>query len=497
MSYKTLTAEEAAALIQNGENIGLSGFTAAGVPKATTRALAARATAEHEAGREFKINLFTGASTSASTDGALAQANAIGHRTPYQSSPDLRKNINSGATCYYDMHLSHTAQYMRYGAIPRVQTAIVEVADISEDGELTLTTAGGNTPTYCMLADRIIIELNAYHPKELKEMHDIYMPLDPPHRQPIPLLAPDHRIGTHTLKVDPKKIVGIVATNEPDGIGAFKPGDPTTDKIGENVVAFLETELKEGRLPASFLPIQSGVGNIANAVLEALGRSKAIPPFKMYTEVIQDSVIKLMEEGRCTMVGGCSLTVSDAMLREIYENIEFFKSRVILRPQEISNNPEIVRRLGLICINTAIEVDLFGQVNSSHFFGKQMMNGIGGSGDFARNGYLTIFTCPSVAKGGAISSIVPMVSQHDHTEHDVDIIVTEQGVADLRGKCPRERAEEIIEKCVHPEYRQLLRDYVALTPQGHTPHCLAKSFEMHTKFLTTGDMRNADFSSAE
>lgn len=497
MNYKTLTPEEAASLIENDENIGFSGFTAAGVPKAVPRAIAAKAEAEHAAGKPFKVNIFTGASTSASADGALANANAIGHRTPYQSSPDLRKRINSGDTHYNDMHLSHTAMYMRYGHIPAVKTAIIEVAEITPEGEITLTTGAGNTPTFCALAERIIIEVNAYHPKELKGMHDLYLPADPPLRQPIPLTSPSHRIGDITLKIDPSKVVGVVYTNEPDGIGAFKDSDPVTDKIGENVAAFLSEELKKGRIPASFLPIQSGVGNIANAVLGALGRDESIPAFQMYTEVIQDSVISLMKSGRCTFAGGCSLTVSDAMLAEMYKDLDFYKQRILLRPQEISNNAECVRRLGLICINTAIEVDLFGQVNSTHFFGKQMMNGIGGSGDFARNGYLTIFTCPSVAKRGAISSIVPMVSHHDHTEHDVDIIVTELGVADLRGKSPRERAEEIIEKCVHPDYQQKLRDYVALTPQGHTPHCLAKAFEMHTKFIETGDMHNADFTPAK
>ncbi len=497
MSYKILTPEEAASLIEHDENVGLSGFTAAGVPKAIPRAIAAKAEALHAEGKPFKINLYSGASTSASTDGALAAANAINHRTPYQSTPDLRKRINAGDTKYYDMHLSHPPMYMRYGHIPKVKTVIVEAAEVTEDGEITVTAGVGNTPTYCALAERIIIELNEYHPKSLKGMHDIYMPLDPPNRQPIPLTQPSERIGGETVKVDPAKIVGIVRTNEPDGIGAFKASDPVTDKIGENVANFLSRELKEGRIPASFLPLQSGVGNIANAVLGALGRDKSIPNFQMFTEVIQDSVIDLMKDGRCTFAGGCSLTVSDDMLAEMYKDIEFYKSRIMLRPQEISNNPECARRLGLIAINTAIEVDLFGQVNSTHFFGKQMMNGIGGSGDFARNAYLTIFTCPSVAKGGAVSSIVPMVSHHDHTEHDVDIIVTELGVADLRGKSPRERAEEIIEKCTHPDYKQKLRDYIALTPVGHTPHCLSKSFEMHNKFMTTGDMRDADFASAE
>ena len=165
----------------------------------------------------------------------------------------------------------------------------------------------------------------------------------------------------------------------------------------------------------------------------------------------------------------------------------------MLRPQEISNNPEVVRRLGLICMNTAIEVDVFGHVNSTHFYGRQMMNGIGGSGDFARNGYLTIFTCPSVAKGGAISSIVPMCSHIDHTEHDVDIVVTEQGIADLRGKSPRERAEELIEKCAHPEYKPMLREYLARTPGFHTPCDVTKALEFHKAFLKEGDMRKAVF----
>jgi acyl-CoA hydrolase len=382
---------------------------------------------------------------------------------------------------------------MRYGHIPSVKTAIIEVADITDDGEVTLTTGAGNTPTYCKLAERIIVELNSYHPKELKGIHDLYTPEELPNRQPIPLTSPSHRIGTTTLKIDPAKVVGIVKTNEPNGIAPFKPSDPVTDKIGENVAEFLSAEFKAGHIPAGFLPIQSGVGNIANAVLGALGRDASIPPIQMYTEVIQDSVINLMKEGNCSFAAGCSLTVSDALLDEMYKNLDFYKERVILRPQEISNNPEIVRRLGLICINTAIEADIFGNVNSTHFYGKQMMNGIGGSGDFARNGFLTIFTCPSVAKGGKISSIVPMVSHHDHTEHDVDIIVTEQGVADLRGKSPRERAEEIITKCVHPDYKQMLRDYLELTPGFHTPCSLAKAFEMHNKFLETGDMHNASF----
>jgi succinyl-CoA:acetate CoA-transferase len=119
-----------------------------------------------------------------------------------------------------------------------------------------------------------------------------------------------------------------------------------------------------------------------------------------------------------------------------------------------------------------------------------MMNGIGGSGDFARNGYLSVFATKAIAKGGKISSIVPMVSHVDHNEHDVDIIVTDVGLADLRGLAPRERARLIIDKCVAEPYRQMLREYVDEANQagGHTPHVLEKALSWHVRYRETGTM---------
>lgn len=493
MSYKIITAQEAASYINNDDNIGLSGFTAAGSPKAVTMALAQRAIEAHQAGQPFKVGVFTGASTNDYADGALARANAIKFRTPYQSSNDSRKSINTNEIDYFDMHLSQLAQDLRYGFLGKVDVAIIEAVDVSEDGEIVLTTGVGITPTIAQLADKIIIELNSYNPKSLKGMHDIFQPCDPPCRQQIPINKPSDRIGSPVVKVDPSKILGIVETCLPDGVKEFSPVDETTQKIGENVANFLAAELKAGRIPSSFLPLQSGVGNIANAVLGCLGSNKEIPAFEMYTEVIQDSVIGLMKEGRCKFASGCSLTVSDDVLKEVYQDLDFYRDKIVLRPSEISNNPELVRRMALITINTALEADIYGNVNSTHVVGTKMMNGIGGSGDFARNAYLSIFTCPSIAKGGKISAIVPMVSHQDHSEHSVKVIITEQGVADLRGKSPRQRAEAIIENCVHPMYRQKLRDYLATCSTSHTAHNLKKSFEFHNAFNDTGDMMNAEF----
>jgi len=490
MSLKFISAEEAASYVKNGDRVGFSGFTPAGSPKIVPKAIAAMAVKEHEAGREFKIGMFTGASTGDSLDGELARANAILFRTPYQSNADLRKSLNGGSSSYFDMHLSALAQELRYGFFGKLNVAIIEVSDVNEDGELVLTSAVGISPTIAHLADIIILEMNSKHPKFIKGLHDIYEPLDPPYRREIPLYSPSDRIGSPVLKVDPAKIVGIVETCEADQVSSFTPADAITTAVGDNVASFLVNEMKVGRVPASFLPIQSGVGNIANAVLGSLGANPGIPPFAMYTEVIQDAVIDLMRSGDVKFASGCSLTISPAILESIYQDWDFFKDKLVLRPQEISNNPEIARRLGLITINTALEADIFGNINSTHVLGTKMMNGIGGSGDFTRNAYLSIFTCPSVAKGGKISAIVPMVSHHDHNEHSVKVLITELGVADLRGKSPIQRAETIIENCVHPEYKQLLWDYLKANKDSHTPHTLSKSHAMHLEFKKSGDMRN-------
>jgi succinate CoA transferase len=488
-----MTAEEAANFINNDDNVGFSGFTAAGCPKAVPAALAKRAEAEHQKGNPFKIGMFTGASTGDSLDGNLARAHAIKFRTPYQSNKDLRNAINTGDAPYYDLHLSHLAQMLRYGFLGKVNVAIIEAADITDNGEIVPTTGIGIAPTLCMLSDKIIVELNHKHPKEIRGMHDVYVTAPPPNREAIPIFHPDDRIGTPYIKVDPAKVVAVVETNLENEGGEFAPLDETTARIGANVANFLVGEMKAGRIPQSFLPVQSGVGNIANAVLGAMGENASIPVFKIYTEVIQDAVITLMKSGRVRFASGCSLTVSNPTMDEIYKDLDFFKDKVLLRPQEISNNPEIIRRLGLITINTALEADIFGNINSTHVVGTKMMNGIGGSGDFTRNAYLSIFTTPSVAKGTNISAIVPMVSHLDHNEHSVSILITEQGVADLRGKSPIQRAQAIIENCVHPDYRQLLSDYLKLG-KGHTPHNLYACFAFHHAFNETGDMHNVDWS---
>jgi acetyl-CoA hydrolase len=495
-SFPVLTPAEAAGMIRHGETVGFSGFTPSGAPKAIPLALADAATAEHDAGREFQIGVLTGASTGPSLDGALAKAAAISFRTPYQTNDDLRNRINQGKTAFYDMHLSLMPQVTRYGFLGKVDWAVVEACDITAGGGIVLTSGVGAAPTFCNQAERILIEVNRAHPPTLLGFHDIYEPLDPPYRHEIPIYSPSERIGSPIIAVPPKKIMGVVETNLPDEARGFTSGNAATQQIGINVAEFLAAQLAEGRIPKSFLPIQSGVGDMANSILLALGSHPDIPAFQMYTEVIQDAVVELIERERVTFASGCSLTVTNPVLQRVYGNLDWFRSRVVLRPQEITNSPEIVRRLGIVSVNTALEVDIFGNVNSTHVMGRKMMNGIGGSGDFTRNAYLSTFTCPSTAKGGKISTIVPLVSHMDHSEHSVQVVATEFGVADLRGKSPYQRAIEIINKCAHPEFRELLMSYLTIVEGGHTPHTLSAAFGMHEQFLRTGDMRGTRWEEA-
>lgn len=495
MAFNIISAAEAATYIKHGYNVGLSGFTPAGSPKAVTPEIAKIAEAEHAAGRPFQIGMFTGASTGDSADGALIRAKALRYRAPYTTNADFRKAVNNGEVAYNDIHLSQMAQEIRYGYYGKINVAIIEACHVTPDGKIYLTAGGGITPTIARLADHIIIELNAAHRgTDCIGLHDVYEPIDPPYRREIPVYHPSDRIGLPYLQVDPKKIVGIVEVNLPDEARGFTAPDPITDKIGQNVAEFLLSDMKRGIIPNTFLPLQSGVGNIANAVLGALGNNPDVPDFEMYTEVLQEAVVDLIRSGRVKFGSTCSLSVTNECLQGIYDDFDFFKNKLVIRPSEISNHPAVVRRLGIISMNTAIEADIYGNVNSTHITGTKMMNGVGGSGDFTRNAFISIFSCPSVAKEGKISAIVPMVSHHDQTEHDVNILITEHGIADLRGKSPAERAKEIIKNCVHPDYKELLWDYLKIASKGHTSHRINAALAMHDTLLKKGDMRLTNWS---
>ncbi|WP_377298126.1 acetyl-CoA hydrolase/transferase family protein [Rhizobium sp. SGZ-381] len=482
---KIVSPAAAASLIRDGMIIGMSGFTRAGDAKAVPIAMAERAKTD-----PFQITLLTGASLGHDIDRMLTEAHVLARRMPFQTDATLRAAINRGEVMFIDQHLSETVEHLRSNQLGPIDYAIIEAAAIREDGGIIPSTSIGNSASFAILAKKVIVEINLSQSLDLEGLHDIYIPTKRPTREAIPVIACDTRAGLPYIPIDPDKIAAIVITKEQDSFSTIEPADAETQAIADHLIGFFEQEVALGRLDLTLNPLQAGIGTIANSVLAGLSDG----PFhhlRLYSEVLQDSTFDLFDAGKLSFASGSSITLSSACSARVYGDFERYKDRLVLRPQEISNHPEVIRRLGVIGINTALEVDIYGNVNSTHVNGTHMMNGIGGSGDFARNAYLSIFVTKSLAKGGRISSIVPMVAHVDHTEHDVDIIVTENGLADLRELAPRERAAKVIAHCAHPSYRDALQDYFdrASSRGGHTPHLLEEAFSWHLRSRDSGDMR--------
>ncbi|TPG49451.1 acetyl-CoA hydrolase/transferase family protein [Sphingomonas glacialis] len=490
---RVMSAEQAATLIDSGSTIGMSGFTGSGYPKAVPLALAARIEAEHAAGNPFRVRIWTGASTGPELDGALAKADGIEFRLPYNSDPIAREKINRGEMEYFDMHLSQVAPMAWQGFLGPLDTAVIEVSGIRADGALIPSSSVGNNKTWLDRAEKVILEVNRWQNPALEGMHDIYYGTAlPPHRVPIPLVRADDRIGEPYFRVDPDKIVAIVETEAPDRNLPFAAPDAAAHAIAGHLIEFFTHEVARGRLPASLLPLQSGVGNIANAVLTGLVDG----PFSdmtSFTEVIQDGMLDLLDSGKLRMASATAFSLSPEAAARLNADLGRYRNAMILRPQEISNHPELIRRLGCLAMNGLIEADIYGNVNSTHVMGSRIQNGIGGSGDFARNAYVSIFMTPSTAKGGKISAIVPQASHVDHISQDVQVLVTEQGLADLRGLSPKQRATLIIERCAHPDYRPALADYYARARVGsygqQSPSLPGEALSWHQRFMETGSMR--------
>ena len=487
---KVMTAEEAAQFVNHGDKVGISGFTGAGYPKAMPAAIAAKATDEHNAGREYAIDLFTGASTAPECDGVLAEANALRYRMPYQSDPQMRNKINAGEMKFQDIHLSHSGMMVEQGFFGDVDVAIVEAVRITEEGNIVPSSSVGNSVEYLNAAKKIIIEVNEWQSVDLEGMHDIWLVPPLPNRIPIPITKAGDRIGTTYIEIDPEKVVAVVKTNAEDRNAPFKAPDETSERIAANFLDFLEHEVRHGRLTYDGYVMQSGVGNVPNAVMAGLMDSK-FENIQAYTEVIQDGMVDLIDAGKMSVASATSFSLSPEYADKMNAEAKRYRESIILRPQQISNHPEVIRRTGLIASNGMIEADIYGNANSTHINGSRIMNALGGSGDFTRNAYISSFISPSIAKDGAISSIVPMVSHVDHTEHDAMVFITEYGVADLRGLAPRDRVAKMI-AIAHPDYRPLLEEYVELASKSkfqQTPHDLRHAFDFHTRIMETGTMK--------
>ena len=492
LKAKIMSAEEAVQFVSNGATVGMSGFTGAAYPKAMPTAIANHAKQEHAAGREYGIRMLTGASTAPDCDGVLAEADALSFRMPYQSDPVMRGKINDGQLNYQDIHLSHSGLQVEQGFFGAIDIAIVEVARITEEGHLIPSSGVGNNVEYLDAAQRIILEVNSWQSPNLEGMADIYRVPHLPNRTPIPIEKVGDRVGTTFIDIDIAKVVAVVETDAPDRNSPFKPFDEVSKQIAGNYLDFLEGEVAAGRLAYDHYITQSGVGNVPNAVMAGLLDSK-FENIQAYTEVVQDGMLDLIDAEKMAVASATSFALSPEYAEKMNREAEKYRKYLVLRPLQISNSPEVIRRMGLISSNGMIEADIYGNINSTHVAGTRVMNGIGGSGDFTRNAFASTFISPSVAKGDAISAIVPFASHVDHTEHDAMVVITEYGYADLRGLSPKQRVPKMI-AIAHPDYRPLLEEYFdrALNRADsyqHTPHDLRTAFDFHNRLNSQGTMK--------
>lgn len=374
---------------------------------------------------------------------------------------------------------------------------VVEATDILEDGSIVPGASVGATPELVQMADKVIIEVNTSIPS-FEGLHDITMTDLPPKRKPYLIMGVEDRIGTTSIPIDPEKVVGVLHSDYRDQTAPNTPADEGSQKIADHIIEFWTHEVKHGRLPDSLLPIQSGIGNIANAVVGGLNDSN-FKNLKVWTEVIQDTFLDLFDSGKLDFATATSVRFSPDGFKRFYDNWEAYHNKLLLRSQQVSNSPEIIRRLGVIGMNTPVEVDIYAHANSTCVLGSRMLNGLGGSADFLRSSKYSIMhtpsTRPSKTDPHGVSCIVPMCTHVDQTEHDLDVVVTEAGLADVRGLSPRERARVIIDKCAHEIYRPILKEYFEKAEweclrkgMGHEPHLLWNSFDMHKALVEQGSM---------
>jgi len=484
---KIVSKEEAAESIQDGMVIGTSGGDASAFPKAFFSALAKRA----DKGERFQIQLLTSGPIAEEIDGTLTQKGLISRRLGQQSSTILRKAVNQRKVIFIDLPSGMFPMKVREGRFGRLDVAVLEAMAITEDGFIVPSTAVLDGPSHVQVAEKIIIELNYAYPPEMEGIHDIYIPEPHPYRKPIPLIHVMDRIGLPYIIVDPEKIIAIIESDQIYSGENSIVMDKESLQVGRHVINFLQKEVEKGSFTKALLPLELGLGNMAEAIMHELLQSD-LGPLEIYTAVIGDGILDLMDAGKVRGMSASGLYFSTKGFERFWRDLKKYKDLILLRPVEIADCSEVILRLGVIAINGALEVDIYGHVNSSHIQGSQVITGIGGSVEFAQNSLLSIFILPSSRNDGKISSIVPMATHVDHTEHAVDVIATEQGVADLRGLDPIERASQIIEKCAHPDFRTYLRGYLKQAKKenfGHEPHILREAFSLHLNLIEKGTMK--------
>jgi len=481
---KVMDAEDAVRKFVTGSKaIAISGMTGTGYPKVVPRAMSEYV---ERTGEKFDVVVYGAGTVGVDLEEYLSRI-GIRRRFPIGASAEVtRKLVNSREFEAYDMWLTEYSRWLRDDVLTRrfsgIDIAIVEATGVTEEG-LVLGTSVDAIPVFIEKARGVIVELSLVKPYMLG-LHDIYVPKI---NEVIPVRSVLDRIGDRVVKIPKSKVMAVVPSTIDDQRGAYSPGGDIDRRVVENIVDFLSKEANEDpNLRTDYVTLQPAAGPIASLLadrIHEIGFSLSI-----WGEIASVRWLKTLSGNVKAISGSAIYTLpGDERLREeFYENIDEFKDRVVLRPQAISNSPEIISRFYHINVQQAIEVDVYGQVNIT-YIGDRFIVGVGGSGDHAKASYITIVALPSIT-GSGLPRVVPLVYHVDLVDHDVDIIVTDQGWADLRGLSPLEKARAIIEECAHPSYKDILWDYLetVVKKTGHRPVDLRKAVEFREKLFASG-----------
>lgn len=473
---RVMSPEEAAGLIRTGMTVAVSGF-GTGFPRLT-------ATALEQSHHATELTVISAALRGERLISAWSRAGIIKKFVAFQWSEDARNNINAGNIEFVDCHLGQLNHKVKNGYFGHIDYAILEIVKINEDGSFVPGIAGGIVDTMTELADKVILEINLALPTCLEGVHDLHIP----EGTIFPNMSEKH--GVPFCKCPPEKIAGVVFCYEREKELIYPTVKDEHTRMAQFVVELLRKEIAAGTIPENF-NFQCGTGVVINCVLIELMKA-GFKNLNMYTEVLGEQALMAMLDGTILNASTTAMDMTDEGFHKMYEKMDYIREHLALRNLAFTNGPAQIMSYDLVSMNGALEVDIYGNVNSSHAFGTHMVNGIGGANDFCRNANISVFSTMSISRKGAISRVVPMVSHVDNTEHDVDVIVTEWGYADLRGKSPKERVPLIIENCAHPDYREQLWKYYngAVEKCGycHTPHDLTKALNWHERYLATGTM---------
>jgi len=480
---KFVSGEKASEIIHDGMTVAMSGWAMAGYPKVLPEIIDAR----RRNGENISINLITGANVPW-IDDVLSSDRCISSRAPMIASRTLASQVNEGVVKYREQQMNKMPKMLKNNCFGNIDIAIIEAVEILEDGKIIPSSSSGMSQYFLDSAKTIIIELNRNQLPLLKNLHDIYIPESFPNTNPIPLTSVTQRIGVNYLKVDQSKVIYIVETDVPERISSSNKGSDITEKIVKNLFSFLCKEYKNSILP----PVQLGFGTLADAIAHGF-KNSCFSNVQFYCGGITDPVLELLYEGIATEISTGGIGLTDKTI-EMLKNIDNLEQKIVIRNGDISNSAEIINRLSLISINTGIEIDIYGNVNSSHIYGSKVVNGIGGGAGFAQNAGLSVIVMPSTTNNGNISGIVPMVFHQDISEHDVDVIITDQGIADIRGLDDRSRAELIINECSSEIYKPLLKSYYtkACLNGGHHPQDPVEAYKWYERLKNQKTMKEVN-----